>query len=171
MKSTDLQSLMSLIFPPEGRDALAAYLSSVVRALNAGSDAGLAQCIGVRSSTIANWKRRGVIPEEYQGWFTGAMIEKIGTYSADIYPKRSSLNSRTAVIAFIVQTNGNPLSAKRDSEQLTAIALPGLMSLAQFLEERLISQRGEGTSVDEILCMMAMSMTSFRHGDQFRAYL
>lgn len=171
MKSIDLQSLMSAISPPEGRVPLTAYFSSVVRALNAGNDAGLAECIGVRSSTIANWKRRGAVADDYKNWFTVALIEKIGTYSADVFPKNTSLVARTAVIDFIVEHHGNPLSAKRESKQLTAIALPGLMALAQFLVERLQSLRGETPHVDEVATLMGIAMNSFRHGDQFRAYL
>lgn len=171
MKSIEMQSLMSLILPPEGEDELAAYLTSAIKALNAGSDAGLGRCIGVRPSTIANWKRRGIVAHDYVAWFGTTLVEKIGSYSRDRFPL-CSLKARHAVINLIVNSTGNPLSAKRDGGQLTAIALPGLMALAQFLEERIEATNGaEDCGIDEIVSALDAAMFQFRHSDHFRAYL
>lgn len=170
MKNIKMQSLMSLIRPPVGEEKLALYLSSATKALNAGSDAGLGRCIGVRPSTVANWKRRGAVAQEHISWFMNTLLEKIGTYSRHIHPQ-ASLKSRTAVIQIIVRFDGNPLFGNRDGLQLTAIALPGLIALAQFLEERLEAERAEQEiRVEEITDMLEAAIADFRYGDNFRAY-
>lgn len=170
MKLTSLQSLFDVLRPPEGRDRLSAYLKAVAKALGGKTDVALAGALGVEASSVANWKRRGSVPREYIAWFTTALVEKIGTYSSELRPV--TLEARSSVLALLANTSGNPLQVKGRIEEATALALPALFCLAQFLLEALIAhgESPDSITIERVSDLLEASMLTLRHADQLRHF-
>ena len=161
------QYLMSLINPPVGTAKLRTYFRIIAKALGVRNDAGLGSVLGIPATTIANWKRRGGVPPDSALLIRTTLIEKVATYTRDL-PK-VGLESREAVVRFMVATGGNPLLLRGDPATATALALPGLFSLAEMLWElqAVHGQDANGRTVAELL---PEAMFMFRHGDQFRPF-
>lgn len=170
IKSMTMQSFMSYISPPSEAKWIGAYLTAAARALGGRSDADLARTIGVSPATIANWKRRGIIPEDAQAWFRTTLVEKIATYSRDLRPV--SQQAREAVVRLLIETNGNPLHVKRAAEAATSHALAGLLVLAEFLCDLSHIDRASSSEPTPslIAALLGNGMMLFRRGDQFRQY-
>lgn len=133
MEDSELQSLMSVAWPPDDEEgeAVPGYLAAAVRALGGRADADLARTIGVAPSVIANWKRRRRIPEDYRPWFATTLVEKIATYNSEL-PRVGPI-AREALIRVLLQTNGNPLGVETNELEVTADVLGALLALAQFI--------------------------------------
>lgn len=171
MKYQSLQSLFAVLRPPEGQSHLSAYLKAASKALGGKpSDVGLARTIGVEPSNIANWKRRGSVPEDYIPWFTTTLIEKIGTYNSEI--RDVDFLARKSVISFLTITEGNPLDVKEAPHDAAALALPALLCVAQFLCDALEAHGESSGSItaERIADLLAGSVFSLRNADQFRQF-
>lgn len=171
MKYQSLQSLFAILRPPEGQSQLSAYLKAASKALGGRpSDAGLAKTIGVEASSIANWKRRGSVPDDYVRWFVTTLIEKIGTYNSDI--RDVGFLARKSVISLLAITEGNPLKVEEDPHGATALALPALLCVAQFLCDALEAHGESSGSItaERITDLLAGSVFSLRNADQFRQF-
>jgi len=163
-KDGDMQSSMSWILPPVPGDGVPTYLSAAVRALGGRSDADFARTIGVKPHIIANWRRRRAVPDEWVGWFGSTFVEKVGTYNVEL-PK-VSLEARTAVVALIARTRGDPIGAGRSASIAAGLGLGGLLALAQFLMDV-----GADCETEPLVDAMMPLMLMFRHADQLRTFL
>ena len=164
MNDRTLQYFMSLISPPEGEKALAAYLRAIARALQYRTDADLGRVLGVSGTSIANWKRRGRIPAEISQLLRSLLVEKIATYGREL--PSVSLSARELVIQHLSETECNPLNAPQDVLAKTAQALPGLLSLAQLLID--LQQQKDTDEPPQLVELMKAAMIQFRNGDQLR---
>lgn len=168
MKKASLQSLMSALTPPADKAGLQAYVAAAVRALGGRSDADLARTLGVSPSSIANWKRRGAIPDEAQLWLRTTLLEKIATYSRDL--RQTDAIAREAVVHLLVCTAGNPMRVRDQPVAATAQALPGLLAAAQFIYEARLAHGVQHVTSEDVAELLDAGMLSFRMGDQFRQY-
>ena len=130
MENMSLQSLVSAISPPEG-EALGGYLEAVSRALGVSSDAALARVMGLPSSTIANWRRRGVVSKDGLGWFARDML-KVVARKHD-YPFQPGSGEVNAVMELLRNTRVDPLEAGASANILTGEAVPPLLALASII--------------------------------------
>ena len=135
--------------------------------MGANTDAALGRVLGVSAPTVANWKRRGRIPEGEAGALPGFVVEKVATYSRELPQVKHG--AREAVLKLLQLTDGNPLEVRRAPIAATAMALPGLLALAQLLED-LSRESGAETSTEGVAELMQTGMHLFRHGDQFRSW-
>jgi hypothetical protein len=166
MDDRKLQYFMSLISPPIGRRALSAYFKAIGRGVDHQTDAALARMLGVTAATLANWKRRGSVPQDWSVGIVTALVEKIATFNREM--PRVSHPAREATIALMALTRCDPLQAGSAAIIVTAQALPGLLALAETIIE-LRAIRGEDGRPEEIARLMQVAMPQFRRGAQFRA--
>jgi hypothetical protein len=123
--------------------------------------------MGVPPSSIANWKRRGAVPDDYARWFTTALIEKMATHSGSVLPEVSLL-ARCAVVRFLVDTRGAIFGDEPSGTNVAARALGGLLSLAEFFADRYHAEYDKEADVSATLEFLKLAMHQFRRGDQFR---
>lgn len=131
MNETKVNAFIASVAPPRGKDALSSYIEAVVRALGGRNDSALARTMGVAPSTLASWKSRGAIPEEWAPWFTTALVEKVAAYRRDLAP--ASLAATAAVVELLMRTDGDPLAMGDDSRATTARMLGPFFVIADFV--------------------------------------
>ncbi|MGQ2940588.1 MAG: helix-turn-helix domain-containing protein [Blastomonas fulva] len=131
MNDTIFQSLMSLLSPGQD-ESVSLFVQRSVRALGGKTDATLADTMGLPRSTIANWKRRNRVADDYIDWFRTTLAEKIALYARP--PVNVTIEARAAVLNLIAKTDGDPVGA---GLKTSASALYGLLALSQFLFDRI----------------------------------
>lgn len=133
MNEMKVNAFIAALTPPAGTAELTAYVRGAVKALGGRSDADLARTMGIAPSTLASWKSRGAVPQEYVIWFTSTLADKIISYNADL--PQVGLTARAVVLQFVERTVTSPRSALVPIYNLARI-LGGLLALAEFLASR-----------------------------------
>lgn len=169
MNNMKMQSLMSLIVPA-GDESVAMFIATVAKALSSPKDRVVADTIGVTPATIANWKRRNSIPEEYQAWFKSTLVEKIVGYNR-IWP-RTELEARIAFLRLLERTNGDPYDVGEKGALAVANSMPGLLALSQFVIDRMYSVCADEAEITtEAVCdLLIQSMFIARNADHIRVF-
>lgn len=151
--------LYALVAPPSGSKDVARYLRIIGRSLGYKTDAALSQFFGVPPTSIANWKRRGQIPADAEMHLKSALVEKVAAYTV-VFPD-VGLSARSAVLHLLQRTKMDPLSASADPFQMTSLALPALLNLAEMIVE-LASAKGQKMDPVETSEMLQVAMIEFR---------
>ncbi|WP_109356360.1 helix-turn-helix domain-containing protein [Sphingorhabdus sp. EL138] len=169
MNDTNIQSLMSFLCPHED-EGVPMFIGCVAKALGSAKDRTVALTIGVSSATIANWKRRNRIPDDYQVWLNTTLIKKIVGYNRQ-YPK-TELEARIALLRLLKETDGDPYKLGIKGEVAVANSMPGLLALSQFLLDRMyVTCRDESEVTVERLCdLLKTAMFFARRADHIRAF-
>lgn len=160
MKNNDMQSLMLVLSPPVGVSELTAYLRSAARAVGARSDADLAKVMQVPTSTIANWKRRGVVSESGREWFGSNFILEVATASSMHLPS-VEVAAVEAVLRVVIEEGGNPIRVKHDPTFATALSFGGMLAWSQFVFDALrlhgeVAGQGDATAISAVRDGIAM---------------
>lgn len=169
MNDINIQSLMSLLHPCED-EGVPMFIAYVAKALGSSKDRAVANTMGVSPATLANWKRRNRIPDDYQVWFNTTLIEKIVGFNSQ-YPT-TDLDARIALLRLLKETNGDPYKLGDKGEVAVANSIPGLLALSQFLLDRMYSTcRDESeVSIEQLCNQLKTSMFFARHADHIRAF-
>jgi len=133
MDEMKVNAFIASQLPPSGTAELAGYVRDAVKALGGRSDAALARTIGVSASTLASWKSRGAVPQDYVTWFSSTLADKIFGYNADL--PQVGMTARAAVVELIART-GEVRQSGALPDQKTAHMLGGLLALAEFVASR-----------------------------------
>ncbi|WP_417590795.1 hypothetical protein [Parasphingorhabdus sp.] len=169
MNNINLQSLMSLMVPAKD-ESVSMFIATVAKALSSAKDRVVADTMGVTPATIANWKRRNSIPEENQEWFKTTLVEKIVSYNRT-WP-RTELEARIAFLRLLERTNGDPYDIGEKGALAVANSMPGLLSLSQFLIDRMYSVCADEAEITtEAICdLLIPSMFIARNADHIRVF-
>jgi len=95
------------------------------------TDADLARIMELPASSIANWKRRGSIPEQHHWWFIERLPELI--FDSNQVTRSQSSRATLAVVALLLDFRalfdwpGAPAAGE------VALALPGMLAMADLL--------------------------------------
>lgn len=158
MDDTDFQSLMSLVAPRDG-ESISLFVQRAVWALGGKTDAALADTMGLPRSTVANWKRRNRVADDYIAWFRTTLVEKIGLFARS--SPNVTIEARAAVLNLIAKNDGDPLGA---GLRTSAAALHGLLALSQFLFDRIYDtcQDESEASIERVTRLLQAAMPMVR---------
>jgi hypothetical protein len=131
MNNVKVQSFIAYLRPPEGVEALSRYLSAALKALNLRSDAQLAALLSIPASTVASWKRRGVVPDDRAEWLADNLLARMSHAWTGL--PQVGTTARAAVVELLVRTGGDPMGLSPFPRSSTARSLGGLLALAEFL--------------------------------------
>ncbi len=166
MNAYEVNAFDALIPPPAGAAQVSRFIAAAGRSLGYRSDADLARTLGVPNTTLASWKRRGVIPEEQWRWFSTGLFQKIAERNVDL-PQVSRV-AKAAVIELIGRTGGNPVDIGHFRLTVTAGALGGLLALAQMFADldALDPWRLSSDDVAGLVRSLEAAMPQFRQGTE-----
>lgn len=164
MDEAKVNAFIASLVPPTGTAELATYVRAAVRALGGRSDAALARTMGVAPSTLASWKSRGVVPQEYVTWFTSTLADKVADYNVDL--PQVGITARAAVVELIVRTGSNPLRGEQSPPKVARI-LGGLLALGEFVATRssVDLRAAESTSVSKLADILEAAMLHLSRSD------
>ena len=129
--SVSLQSLTSALMPPNG-EQLAAYLDTLTAELGERSDAGLARLMGIQPSTIANWRRRGVVAQPGMQWLEEELVSLLSV--KDRVQLRSGTMYLNGVLRLLRDTGGDLFEVgEGGAADASGLALPALFSMARVI--------------------------------------
>jgi hypothetical protein len=172
MENPNNQSLLLLLSPPGGADALTRYLRAVGRAVGARSDADLARMMEAPASALANWKRRGSVSDQGRLWFEQRLITAIAVNSTEALP-RTELGATAAVLNLVGRTGGDALRiGGADALFANALAFGGLLSLAQLLVEllRIGDPAAGGVDDPRVADLLEAAIPRFREAPQLSVF-
>jgi len=136
--SSKQQQLFDSLLPAEGPD-VTLFLMDAAFAIN-GRESDLARVQGVSRSTIATWKKRGIIPAKHLRWFQQSLLP-----AALVAPRwRSGLgwgsDGLPIVLTIFDQTDFNPydrvFATRTEQIEASRADMFGLVNIGQLVASR-----------------------------------